>query len=390
MAHTDVVLPALPSLNSRLDELTFVVAAGSHRLGQGLPTPILAEVGRHMLAINSYYTNSMEGNPSKLKDIEAALEKRLAKESSARNHQLEHAAHIEVQKAMVSRLEAEPELSICSGAFLSWLHDQFFQRLPEELRHAITESGDRVPVTGGELRTRGVTVGRHEAPATKDEIARHLKTFEELLDPRRLSGTERLLGFASSHHRFLWIHPFPEGNGRVGRLLTQAYAVRAGLGSTGLWSVSRAFARDRKEYDRHLALADMPRRNDLDGRGPLSQEGLTTFCEYFLACCDDQIDYMTELLELRELEDRWRLHLQSLAAAGKLSRSAAAAAGGLIRRGELPRGEVAGLARVKKRRATQIVRELLDARLVRSETPYGPLLLNVTADSSPVLFPSLA
>jgi hypothetical protein len=36
--------------------------------------------------VNSYYTNAMEGNPSKLKDIEAALNNHLAKDKTARDY----------------------------------------------------------------------------------------------------------------------------------------------------------------------------------------------------------------------------------------------------------------------------------------------------------------
>lgn len=126
--------------------------------------------------------------------------------------------------------------------------------------------------------------------------------FEELLSPEKLSGHQRLLGMASSHHRFLWIHPFPEGNGRVARLFTTAYGFRIGVGDHLLWMVTRAFARNRSEYDAHLALADQPKRNDLDGRGPLSEENLFEWCKYFLECCEDQIGYMHRLLNLSRLQ----------------------------------------------------------------------------------------
>lgn len=51
-------------------------------------------------------------------------------------------------------------------------------------------------------------------------------------------------------------------------------------------------------------LAGQPRRNDLDGRGPLSEENLVKFCDFFLRCCDDQIRFMDSVLRLSELERR--------------------------------------------------------------------------------------
>ncbi|MBI3566013.1 MAG: Fic family protein, partial [Elusimicrobia bacterium] len=210
------------------------------------------------------------------------------------------------------------------------------------------------------------------------------------LDPDGLRGARKLLGWASSHHRFLWIHPFPEGNGRVARLLTTAYGVRIGVGDHMLWTPARAFARGRAEYDRRLAEADRPRRNDLDGRGPLSEEDLLGFCAYFLRSCEDQIRFMEGVLELTALEKRYDRHLGALEAGKELSKAAGAVMRRLLPQGEVPRAQVPGICGVKQRRATQIVKELLDADLARSETTYGPLRLNISAEISAALFPALA
>lgn len=385
------MLPVLPSRTTpELDDLILRVTANSAALGKGIHPLILNEISRLMVKVNSYYTNAMEGNPSKLKDIDAALNKKLDKDKTKRNFQLEHVAHIEVQEAMIKRLQAEPALRICSKDFLCWLHEQFFNRLPEELRYAKTEGGDLVPVESGHLRDRGISVGRHQAPETKAEIEGHLTQFDQLLSPENLAGPQKLLGMASSHHRFLWIHPFPEGNGRVARLLTTAYGVRIGMGDNALWTVARAFARKRTEYDAHLALADRPRRNDLDGRGPLSEEDLLTFCIYFLHCCDDQIDFMSGMLQFNELERRYRRFVDGFSEDKKISKAGAKVMERIFLQGEIPRGQIIEICDVKKRRATQIAKELLDTKITRSETPYGPLRLNISADMAAALFPQLA
>ncbi|MBI4347985.1 MAG: Fic family protein [Elusimicrobia bacterium] len=345
---------------------------------------------RLMLKVNSYYTNAMEGNPSTLKDIDAALNNQLAKDKASRSFQLEHVAHIEVQEAMLQRLREEPSLRVCSKDFLCWLHEQFFRRLPEDMRFARTLGGEVVPVEPGRLRDRGITVGSHEGPVTRGEIERYLARFEELLSPECLVGAPKLLGWASSHHRFLWIHPFSEGNGRVARLLTTAYGIRIGVGDNMLWTVGRAFARNRADYDRHLALADRPRRNDLDGRGPLSEEDLIEFCTFFLRCCKDQIQFMDGVLQLGELERRYQRFIGALETEKAISKAGGKLMRRLLPQGAMPRAQVLEICGVKQRRATQIIRELLDAQVVRSETPYGPLRLNITADMSAALFPSLA
>ncbi|MDE1977609.1 MAG: Fic family protein [Elusimicrobia bacterium] len=385
------MLPALPSHTTpELDELILRVPTASAALGRGLHPLILEEIARLMVKVNSYYTNAMEGNPSKLKDIDAALNKEFFKDKIARNYQLEHVAHIEVQEAMLQRLWQEPKLNVCSEEFLCWLHKQFFIRLPEEMRFAKTESGKLVPVEPGRLRDRGITVGRHEGPVKQEEIRHHLSQFETLLNPERLTGANKLLGWASSHHRSVWIHPFPEGNGRVARLLTTAYGIRIGVNDHMLWTVARAFARNRADYDAHLAAADLPRRNDLDGRGPLSEENLIEFCAYFLRCCEDQIRFMESRLQLTELKRRYQRFISGLTDEKQLSKAGAKVMEQLLFQGEIARGQVPEICGVKQRRATQIVKELLNAKIARSRTAYGALRLNIDSDMASVLFPKLA
>lgn len=384
------MLPALPSRTTpELDELIMHVLSSSAALGRGIHPFILDEIARFMVKVNSYYTNAMEGNPSKLRDIDNALHKKFLKDKTARNYQLEHVAHIQVQEAMIARLREEPTLQICSEEFLSWLHAQFFLKLPEEMRLTKTTRGKVVHVEPGILRDRGITVGVHDAPSTHSEIREHLVRFEKLLSPEHLNGSQKLLGMAASHHRFLWIHPFPEGNGRVARLLTTAYGLRIGVGDTMLWTVARAFARNREAYDAHLALADQPRHGDIDGRGPLSEENLLKFCIFFLHCCDDQISFMSGMLQLNELERRYKRFIDGLVSEKYLSKAGAKVMNHLLFQGEVPRRHIHGICDVKQRRATQIIKELLDTKVMRSESAYGPLRLNIAADMAAVLFPEL-
>jgi Fic family protein len=383
------MFPVLPSrVPPELEALALDVARLAPTLGKGLHPLVLEELARLMAKVNSYYTNAMEGNPSRLADIDKALARNFSKDAAARNYQREHVAHVEVQRLMLERLKAEPDAKICSEEFLCWLHAEFYRRLPEEMRFALTRSGNRVPVVPGELRDRGVSVGRHDAAhETREAVRAALAKFEESLAPERLTGIARILGMASSHHRFLWIHPFPDGNGRVARLLSIAYARKIGLGGDELWTVTRAFARRRGDYDARLEWADQERRNDLDGRGPLSEEQLIKFCAFYLECCKDQIQYMDDLLELKDLSARYA---RWLAMREDISKSGAKVMRRVLALGEVSRGEVKEIAGVKQRRATLIVRELLDGGFARSESAYGALRLNLTAEAATALFFGLA
>lgn len=93
-----------------------------------------------------------------------------------------------------------------------------------------------------------------------------------------------------------------DGNGRVARMMPSAMLLGM-LDTLGLWSVSRGLARQVKRYKDHLAACDTPKRNDLDGRGALSEQELAVFAEFFLETCIDQISSMENLMR----PDRLRL-----------------------------------------------------------------------------------
>lgn len=67
---------------------------------------------------------------------------------------------------------------------------------------------------------------------------------------------------------------------RIEGLHTHLVFHRLGL-TQGLWSPMRGLARQQDEYYARLNNADLPRRNDLDGRGQLSQEELVKFADFF-------------------------------------------------------------------------------------------------------------
>ena len=83
------------------------------------------------------------------------------------------------------------------------------------------------------------------------------------------------------------------------------YAVlREALDTGGVWSIARGLARNVDDYKRHLAACDLPRRNDLDGRGTLSEEALAAFTKFFLQICIDQVKFMEELVQPDRLRSR--------------------------------------------------------------------------------------
>jgi len=203
------------------------------------------------------------------------------------------------------------------------------------------------------------------------------------------TNPDSLVAAASAHHRLTWIHPFLDGNGRVARLFTQAWLVKAGCDGDGLWTISRGLARRKGDYQAVLANADEKRMNDYDGRGYLSQRRLGEFCEFFLSTAVDQIEFMRGLLALDGMLNRIAGYTERRESARELPRGSARVLRELFLGGEIARGDVARIVAASPRTAQKVTGELLSQRLVTTSSPKGPLRLGFPADAAGYYFPNL-
>ena len=152
----------------------------------------------------------------------------------------------------------------------------------------------------GELRHCDVQVGQHVA-ISPGALPRFLQRFEEVY--RKVGRADSIISAAAAHHRLLWMHPFLDGYGRVARLMSHATLLDE-LDTSAVWSIARGLARNADAYKGHLAKCDMDRRNDLDGRGPLSEEALADFIRFLLMTCIDQVTFMEGLVRPDRLRTR--------------------------------------------------------------------------------------
>jgi Fic family protein len=248
-------------------------------------------------------------------------------------------------------------------------------------------NGRKVHVRPGELRDDEVEVGRHLPPAAA-ALPNFLSRFEQAYDARNLSKIRQIVAVAASHHRFLWIHPFFDGNGRVARLMSHAVLRRMGIGSS-LWSVARGLARNVERYKALLMEADEPRRNDLDRRGSLSQAALIEFCEFFLATCLDQVEYMRSILEPSELLRRIEIYVEEEMRAQRLPKGSFPLLREVLLAGEIERGAAPSITGYAERMARNVVSKLVERGLLNSATPKGSLSLGFPLGVVERWFPAL-
>ena len=368
-----------------LSDMAFELAAKSAGFKRSLPPGLLNTLADLVRAMNCYYSNLIEGHDTHPVDIERALNNDYSTDTKKRNLQLEAKAHIAVQAWIDG---GGLSGSVANTQAVLTLHQRFCEHLPDELLWVEDPDTDKkYRVEPGALRTRDVKVGNHIA-VSPGALPRFMQRYEAVYAP--LGKAEAILAGAAMHHRLLWIHPFLDGNGRVARLASHAQLLTL-LDTGGVWSIARGLARNVGQYKSLLAQCDLQRRNDLDGRGNLSEEALVEWTRFFLQTCLDQVAFMEDLMQPDRLRARVQLWAEEEMRLGHLPARSGQILEAILYRGQLPRAEVAGLLGVPERTARRVTAALLDYGVLISATTKTPLRLAFPARLAgrwmPGLFP---
>jgi len=390
MSDTFAMEPSLPPEGDPdLGNLAFELVEKAAALAAPLHPALQVSLGELVRSMNCYYSNFIEGHETRPREIDRAMQGDFSDNPRQRALQYEARAHINLQRLIDSG--EDPKVWPTDSRYVLWVHEQFCSALPEEMLWVENpDTGERLKVIPGELRTRTVRVGHH-VPPPPEMLAAYMPRLAEVYEPGKLSRQQQIVSVAAAHHRLLWIHPFLDGNGRVARLISHAMLLRLRVGS-GLWSVARGLARRADRYRDLLAAADAPRRDDFDGRGARSLAALKDFCQFFLETCIDQVNFMSDLLQPSELLRRIQLYVEDEVSAKRLPKGSYPILREAFREGALARGRAPELTGYEERRARQIVAELIERGLLRSENHRAPLRLAFPADVHerwlPNLFPA--
>jgi Fic family protein len=395
--HINQIEPLYPARVEALEDLAKEVIAASAKLEGRLAPQTLAGIEKLLRVVNSYYSNLIEGHSTHPIDIERAMQQDYSADQDKRDLQIESKIHIEVQGEIAQRLADEPDLNVASREFLCWMHERFYERMPEPLRWVRDDKGERAYVEAGVVRERGVIVGKH-LPPKHESLGTFLDRLAQFYDPAKQYGVRPLVALAAAHHRLMWIHPFLDGNGRVARLFTDAYFRRCHIAGYGLWNVSRGLARRRESYRAYLAAADNQREGELDGRGNLSDRTLTEFCEFFLKMCLDQAAFMDSLLALPNLLGRLegyvRLRKEGVVSgpagvAEPLRQEVIPVLRTVATEGEVGRGRVFEIIGMSERTGREVMKSLLEEGLLVSDSERGLVRLGFPAHAAGYWFPNL-
>lgn len=142
----------------------------------------------------TYNTNAIEGSTITLEETRGIIADQISPNKSLRDVR-ETQAH---SRVFLEMLDAPNDIS--KELLLKWHHEIF---------------GETKADVAGRFRDFGVSVGLYRAPDWQD-VEKLMGDFFQFLDKRNMHPVELS---AKAHYQFERIHPFGDGNGRIGRLI---------------------------------------------------------------------------------------------------------------------------------------------------------------------------
>ena len=390
--------PLLPNdVNGNIDaELLFMAEelciksatlAGSHA------PQVLYGIKELLRKVNSYYSNQIESEGTHPIDIDKATRQEFSSDSKEKQLQQLSLVHIEVQKYIESYFTEDQ--TPFHRDFILNVHHKLYAHpdMAHFLQIEDKENDTIIEMIPGELRKSNVRVGQHIAP-DHTELSSFFNKYELLYRiPNHATQAKKVIFALASHHRLMWIHPFLDGNGRTARLALDGIFSCMQLEGYGLWNISRGLSRRSEDYKRYLALADMLRQGDLDGRGALSTNAFISYIKFMLEVALDQVDFMNKNLKMNSLHERIesyvRLSKEGLFNTKPLPKYSELLFKELLMVGEVPRGKVMDIIYTKDRTATTLIKELIQMDFLESDTPKSAIRLKFNAHFASYIFPEL-
>ena len=256
--HHDLTL-LNPSFDSPLvDVLTELEHLRRLQLQGTTPAQVFFQLKHIFHMLESLGSARIEGNHTTLADY---VESKLEGTRQAPTDQLREMENIEAAMAYI-------EESIQPGDGLT---EHFIRELHAIAVKELEREGDATP---GTYRQKQVKIARSaHLPPEFIQVPHYMQELVAFINENHPPKYD-LIKVALAHHRFGWIHPFGNGNGRVVRLLTYALLIKYGFNvKTGgrVLNPTAVFCNDRDQYYAMLAHADTG-----------TPEGLETWCIYVL------------------------------------------------------------------------------------------------------------
>ena len=223
------IYTATPLLIRRIERIS---SLRERILGATVNVSWIPSLKMDSMARNAHSSTAIEGNPLTLEQVRAVEEGREVPASERSKREIVN------YLAALRHIEKRSDIEVVR-------HEDLF-----ELHSIIAGGGVMDQGDAGQYRTISVRVGEYFPPAYQDLSV----LMFDLLEWWNKGAPELspVISSAILHYRFEEIHPFADGNGRVGRALALWELYRRGFDTQHIFSVDEFYWEDRPRYYREL------------------------------------------------------------------------------------------------------------------------------------------
>ena len=246
---------------------------------------VVAQIEQKLRIDANYHSNAIEGNTLTLGETRSLILHGLTAHGKPMRDHLDIEGHDSAVKAIEAAVRNEDALT---EVFIRNLH-QILLKEPYEVE-AVTPESIRAKrtITIGDYKTTPNNVRTSTGEIYYFTPPEQVKpAMSDLIDwYRRMedAGEHPIIIAATFHYRFVRIHPFDDGNGRMARLLMNMILIKHG------YTVAMIRREGRDDYIDHLERADR-------------SEDLTEFINYIASCCEYSLNLHLKAARGESIED---------------------------------------------------------------------------------------
>ena len=267
------VIEEIDRLRQELDEM------------RPLPADVMGRIGQKLRIEWNYHSNAIEGNSLTLGETRSLILHGLTARGKPLRDHLDIEGHDEAVKAIEDAVRSDEAFN---QVFIRNLHTVLLKE-PYET-DAVTPDGRLVKrrITIGDYKTQPNNVrtstGETYYFTPPEQVQSAMSDLVDWYRKKEDEGEHPVIMAATFHYRFVRIHPFDDGNGRMARLLMNMILIKYG------YTVALIPREERDQYITTLERAD-------------ESEELTEFILYIAGCCKYSLNLHLRAARGGDIED---------------------------------------------------------------------------------------
>ncbi len=250
-----------------------------------LPSDVVGRIEQKLRIESNYHSNAIEGNSLTLGETRSLILHGLTAHGKPMRDHLDIEGHDDAVKAIEDAVKTKEELN---EVFIRNLHRMLLKE-PYEI-DAQTPDGRPTKrlITIGNYKTQPNNVktstGEIYYYTPPDQVKPAMSDLIDWYRKTENAGEHPIVIAATFHYRFVRIHPFDDGNGRMARLLMNMILIKHG------YTVAIIPIQERDRYIGTLEQAD-------------KSEDLADFITYVAGCCEYTLNLHLRAARGEDIED---------------------------------------------------------------------------------------